>query len=435
MFMDDQHYMLRRLPALGEMNRRSFLKMAAALGISAAALDALLAYPQTTYAATPGLVGYWPLDNGSGTTATDTSSGGHNGTLKGGPVWTTGKIGTALRFNGSSTTVDINHSVATTNSSFSVAAWVQLTSLSNWATAVSQDGSNVSGFFLQYTSPAAGSDGGKFAFSLLSSDATNATTVRATSPFTPITNTWYHLVGVYDASALQSKLYVNGVLVATKTVTAAWAATGETVIGRGKFGGPVDYWPGLIDDVQISNQALSDADVKTLYQAASAFTPVRPPSVPLIVRNPYVNTWQNANTGTGNWPTFWNGNIKAITGIVRVDGTSYVFFGSPGGIGSVQTATQVLLEITATQSRYVFQAGAVTLYVNFLSPIEQTTYSASLFPLDISLCRRILTTGKPTPSASIWTFPASGLMALTQRKSTGSIKQSTRALRPSMPSQ
>jgi hypothetical protein len=369
MFMDDQQH-VSRLPALGGINRRSFLKMAAALGVSAAALDMLLANPQITFAATSGLVGYWPLDNGSGTTATDTSSGGHNGALNGGPAWTTGKIGTALCFNGSTATVDINHSVATTNGSFSVAAWVQLTSLSNWATAVSQDGSNVSGFYLQYTSPSAGSDGGKFAFSLLGSDATNATTVRATSPFSPVANTWYHLVGVYDASTLQSRLYVNGALVATKTVTAAWAATGETVIGRGKFGGPVDYWPGLIDDVQISNQALSDADVKTLYQTASAFSPVRPPSVPLIVRNPYVSTWQNANTGTGNWPTFWNGNVKAITGIVRVDGTSYVFFGAPGGIGSVQTATQIQLEITTTQSRYVFQAGAVTLYVNFLSPIE-----------------------------------------------------------------
>ena len=37
----------------------------------------------------PGLAGYWKLDNGSGTTATDASSGNHPATLIGTPAWTT----------------------------------------------------------------------------------------------------------------------------------------------------------------------------------------------------------------------------------------------------------------------------------------------------------------------------------------------------------
>jgi len=371
LIMDDLQRLLN-FPMMGNVKRRDFLKMGAALGLSAAALDTMFFSSQTAHAATPGLAGYWPLDNGSGTSATDTSGGNHNGVLNGNPSWTTGKSGTALSFNGSSTTVDINHNVVNTSTSFSVAAWVQLTSLSNWATAVSQDGSNVSGFYLQYTNPSAGTDGSKFAFSLINADATTGTTVRATSPFTPLVNTWYHLVGVYDATSKQSHLYVNGALVGTQTIASNWNATGETVIGRAKFGGSVDYWPGLIDDVQLSSQALAASDVLTLYQTAPALTPVRPPSVPLIVRSPYVSTWQNTSIAPGNWSTFWNGNVKAITGIVRVDGTSYVFFGAPGGIGTVQNATQIQLEITATQSRYVFQAGAVNLSVNFVSPIEAT---------------------------------------------------------------
>lgn len=361
---------LLNFPMKGSVSRRNFLKMGAALGLSVAALDAMFFSSSVVHAATPGLAGYWPLDNGSGTTATDTSSGGHNGVLNGSPTWTTGKSGTALSFNGSNTTVDINHNVVNTNTSFSVAAWVQLASLSNWATVVSQDGTNVSGFYLQYVSPSAGTDGSKFAFSLINSDSTSGTTIRATSPFTALANTWYHLVGVYDAANLQSHLYVNGALVSTQTVPAAWNATGETVIGRAKFGGNVDYWSGLVDDVQLSSQALAAADVLTLYQTAPALTPVRPPAIPLIVRSPYVSTWLNSSSAPGTWPSFWNGNIKAITGIVRVDGTSYVFFGAPGGIGTVQNATQIQLEVTATQSRFVFKAGAVNLYVNFVSPIE-----------------------------------------------------------------
>jgi hypothetical protein len=149
--------------------------------------------------------------------------------------------------------------VLNTGSSYTVAAWVTLSNTSGFHTAVSQDGTNVSGFYLQYT-------GSAFAFSLVSSDATSGTTTRATSSFAATPNTWYYLVGVYDASSNQIKLYVNGSLVSTQTVPAAWKATGETVIGRGKWNGAAaDSWAGNIDDVQLYDRALSAQEVAALY--------------------------------------------------------------------------------------------------------------------------------------------------------------------------
>ncbi|MDQ2903302.1 MAG: DUF5127 domain-containing protein [Chloroflexota bacterium] len=370
----DEHQQLSQLLAAGAMGRRDFLKLASALGLSAGALEALLTQQGTALAApadiTSGLVGYWKLDEGSGTNAADSSGNGNNGTLSGGPAWTTGKIGTALSFNGG-TGVDIHRSVLNTSGSYSVAAWVQLTNIGNWSTAVSQDGTTISGFFLQYTNPGAGADGGKFAFSVVSADSTGGTSVRATSAFTPLANRWYHLVGIHDAGSNQIKLYVNGTLVATRSVVPAWNATGETVIGHAKWGGgSVDFWPGLIDDVRVYNRVLSDQDVRDIYNAAPAITPVRPPAVPLVVRSPYINVWQTSNAAPGTWSTFWNGNVKALTGIARIDGTAYVFFGAPGGIGTTQPMPQTQLEITPTQSRYTFQAGGVALNVDFLSPVE-----------------------------------------------------------------
>ncbi len=50
--------------------------------------------------ADPGLVGWWRLDEGSGTTAYDSSGNGRHGTLLGNPQWVTGKIGGALEFDG-----------------------------------------------------------------------------------------------------------------------------------------------------------------------------------------------------------------------------------------------------------------------------------------------------------------------------------------------
>jgi hypothetical protein len=37
----------------------------------------------------PGLVAYWPLDEGSGSVAHDRTGHGHDGRLENGPVWTT----------------------------------------------------------------------------------------------------------------------------------------------------------------------------------------------------------------------------------------------------------------------------------------------------------------------------------------------------------
>lgn len=354
-------------PLFSKVGRREFLKMGAAAGFSAAALEAWLMQPGIVSADASGLVGYWPLDDAAGSSASDASGRGFTGTLNGNPTWVSGKIGTALRFNGQNSSVDMNRSVINTSNGFSVAAWVQVSDLNAFHTAVSQDGNTISGFYLQ-TTPGSG---GRFAFSLVNVDSTNSTTIRALSNFTPVMNTWYHIVGVYDSGSRQSRLYVNGVLHNTQSVPAPWNATGETVIGRAKWnGGATDFWPGLIDDVRIYNTILNDQDVLNLYQLAPALSPIRPPAVPLVVRSPYVNAWQPSDVAPGTWSTFWNGNIKAMTGIARIDGTSYIFFGAPGGTGTNQFMTQTQMEITATQSRYVFQAGGVTLYLTFLSPVE-----------------------------------------------------------------
>jgi hypothetical protein len=368
------------------VTRRDFLKWTSALGLSAGALETLFSQQGSAFAksqdVTNGLVGYWKFDDGSGTTAVDSSGSGNNGTLTGGPTWTTGRIGGALSFSGSGTEVDINKSVLNTSQSYSVSAWVQISTANGWASAVTQDGMNVSGFFLQRT------DQGKFAFSLINSDSTQGSVTRAVSGFNPLTNFWYQLACVYDATLNQIKLYVNGTLLDTQSVPAAWNAGGETVIGRGKYGGsPVDFWPGLIDDVRLYNRALSDVEMRDIYNAApvipppDGFTPIRPPATPLVVRSPYVSTWLDADQLPGNWPHFWTGAVKAMTGIASVDGTSYIFMGAPTNIGTTQMMTQTNLTVTPTKSIFTLRGGGVTLTVTFLSPVEVDNMQKLSVPL------------------------------------------------------
>jgi len=58
-------------------------------------------------AATPNLVGYWNFDEGAGTVVSDSSGNNNTGTLTNGPLWTAGKVGNALNFDGTNDYVSI----------------------------------------------------------------------------------------------------------------------------------------------------------------------------------------------------------------------------------------------------------------------------------------------------------------------------------------
>src|SRR5205823_2321197 len=96
-------------------------------------------------------VGYWAFEEGSGTTAADSTGNSRTATLASAASWTTGKVGSyALNLTGANTSyADVPASVVDTTKSFTVSAWVKLNSLSGYQTFVSLDGSSVSAFYLQ----------------------------------------------------------------------------------------------------------------------------------------------------------------------------------------------------------------------------------------------------------------------------------------------
>ena len=59
--------------------------------------------------------------------------------------------------------------------------------------------------------------------------------------------------------------------------------------------------------------ALLCTSLLTLSNAASTFSPARPPALPLAVKSPYLSTWLNAGSDGGNggylagqWPVHWS---------------------------------------------------------------------------------------------------------------------------------
>ncbi|GAB7355712.1 hypothetical protein MBLNU459_g6411t1 [Dothideomycetes sp. NU459] len=119
--------------------------------------------------------------------------------------------------------------------------------------------------------------------------------------------------------------------------------------------------------------------------AQSSFSPARPPAIPLAVRSPYINTWQQAGSDGGNggylagqWPTFWTGQITGWSGIVRVDGDAYTWLGAPVGPPVV---TQSSFEYTSTKSIFSLSVnGTVGLNVTFLSPVTATDLKRQSIP-------------------------------------------------------
>ncbi|MGX1561056.1 protein kinase domain-containing protein [Streptomyces sp. NPDC055506] len=197
-------------------------------------------------------VGVWPLDEASGALARDTA-GDNDGTASG-VRWRAGEDGGAV-FDGNGSQIITEVPVLRTGAgrSFTVAAWVRLaTEPGTFATAVSQEAGDASGFYLQYSS-----DEKRWAFARPGQ--------RAVGYSVPAVNTWTHLVGVCDGAGRKLRLYVDGVQQAETRDIRPLPAPGGLMIGRATYEGrPSDFFPGAIRDVRVFDKALTSARIKAL---------------------------------------------------------------------------------------------------------------------------------------------------------------------------
>lgn len=218
---------------------------------------------------------HWWRMNGAGpdtaTTAYDSGSAPTSSlTLGGSATWATDTPPTdtttgSLSLNGTSGFAASSGQVVNTAGSYTVSAWVKLTSVppAN-ATVVAQDGTSNSGFYL-------GVRGGDWAFYFAGSDTTGAAVTSATGPAVTA-STWTHLTGVYNSSTDTAQLYVNGSLAASATFT-GWASAGSLTVGRDKTGGVArDFLPGEVSDVRVFNTTLFGTGVQQIYTDSSAST-------------------------------------------------------------------------------------------------------------------------------------------------------------------
>lgn len=214
---------------------------------------------------TDDLAARFPLDEGAGLTSADVV-GNRTATASASVKWGQGVSGSCAVLNGTDGLLSTPGPVLHTDASFTVAAWVKLDRAASPGayTAVSQDGAQVSGFYLQAITPA-GQTGPRWALGRLSADSTGATPTWASSAEPVAVGQWTHLAGVYDAGTRQLRLYVDGDLAGTAPYAAGWDAAGALRIGGARWAGkPADLFPGAIDEVRLFQRALADGEVRLL---------------------------------------------------------------------------------------------------------------------------------------------------------------------------
>ncbi len=218
---------------------------------------------------TSGLVGYWKFDEGSGTSAADSSGKGNTGTLANSPTWTTtGKDAGALTLNGTSQYVTVPDSASLNLSgSWTASAWVNVTSLPGSGArakiVIREDTSTFANYSLSIVNNASCSSGVAWRAHFDDSGGSTYATCYAT---TINTGVWYHVASVWDSSTSNLMIYLNGSLVATQNFTGhVPVADAGADLRLGADGAGSDYFNGTIDDTRIYNRALSAPEIWQLY--------------------------------------------------------------------------------------------------------------------------------------------------------------------------
>jgi prepilin-type N-terminal cleavage/methylation domain-containing protein len=211
-------------------------------------------------------VGTWNFDEGSGTTANDTSGWGSNGALVNSPVWrcastdtsyTPSSQGCSLEFNGENSYLSIPSSQVFAVENMTISAWIKANDFAQWRGLVYIYEDALSDYLIIRNN-------GTTLQLLIEDD--NLARVNL-SPPSPGTGTWAHIVFVQDGTGW--KYYENGTQETLSGTNSGYATDHLTInsvrIGYGAWAS--QYFNGLIDEVRIYSTALTSAQIASRYYA------------------------------------------------------------------------------------------------------------------------------------------------------------------------
>ena len=203
----------------------------------------------------PGLVGYWKLDEGSGTQLKDSSGWGNPANITGSPSWVPVATGLAMTFNGSTHGVVSDQANLNATTALSLAAWVKPNQLATQDVISRATFGSFDGYALSL-----GSNGKAFV-QFNQASVGDAFKLESSSSYPTSGNTWMHVAATYDGTTM--RLYINGVQESSASGPAAIAASALSIGIGGQSNGSRRF-RGDMDDVRVYNRALTPAEVATL---------------------------------------------------------------------------------------------------------------------------------------------------------------------------
>jgi hypothetical protein len=214
----------------------------------------------------PGLIGYWPLEEGKGTRAHDASPPPAADGVVSDAQWVAGKIGGALQFDGQHGAVNIPANWAYNNlRSFSLSAWVRLDALpepGKGATLVNKGPeAPVEHFWWWISYPP------DYALTLELGNAKHQWGRSATSgPLQWELGRWYHVVTTFTSDDAKSAVvfYRDGRKIREETLDEPFQSGGHD-LKLGTYGG-LHWLNGALAQVKLWDRVLTPEEVQAEYQ-------------------------------------------------------------------------------------------------------------------------------------------------------------------------
>jgi hypothetical protein len=284
-----------------------------------------------TAAADAGLVGWWKLDDGSGTTAVD-SAGENHGALIGDPQWVEGILGGALQFDGDGDYVDCgNNEAFNPTESFSFTIWAYI---ENWETGwahcmFSKGGDNDRGGWsirrfedetLDFTGAGFVGDG----------SGIEGENHNFNGNSVPPLNEWVHIACTYEVNDV-ARIYINGVVDRERATTgtivpnnaSVYIGTRGNVNGDGPDDWASSYFTGKLDDARYYSHAIDAADVLAVMggghakPATQPYNPV-PANGAIDVERDAVLSWRPGETAETQ-DVYFGANFDDVNEATRDD--------------------------------------------------------------------------------------------------------------------
>jgi len=216
-----------------------------------------------------GLIGYWKLDDGSGTTAIDEAGGDNNGTLIGDEIhWTDGRAGGALEHLGM---VDTDDGVEFSTTGMSPISGT----VAMWSYLADPQAPTSGRYFFGHTTQPQFSN--RIQLFMQDSDITQPTTLldvglgdahnlKNDIVELPLEE-WVHVGLTWDSGTYG--VFVNGEEVATGTYTGLAGLHPVANIGNDGSSAPYEAFVGKLDEVRLYDNALSAAEIQAAMRIAA----------------------------------------------------------------------------------------------------------------------------------------------------------------------